>query len=273
MWRSPMLDLASPLDGLESPFGASRGFNPLSLFAAGEVGAFFDPSDFSTMFQDNAGATPVTAVDQSVGLIRDKSGRGNHASQSNASFKPILKQDGNGKYYLLFDGTDDFLATSAIDFSGVNKVSMFAGVRKLNNGSVGIVAELSASSTSNAGTFALFAPNAANTYGFRARGSLNTILSTPASYTSPITNVLGCTGDIPGDATIIRINGSVAASDTSTDNGTGNFTNNILYIGSRAGSSLRLNGGLYPLIVRGAMSSAAEIASAQNYVNGKTGAY
>lgn len=48
-------------------------FSPLSLFAAGEQGAWYDPSDFSTMFTTAAGTTPVTAVEQPVGLILDKS--------------------------------------------------------------------------------------------------------------------------------------------------------------------------------------------------------
>ena len=48
-------------------------FSPALLFAAGEQGAWYDPSDFSTMFQDSAGTTPVTAVEQPVGLILDKS--------------------------------------------------------------------------------------------------------------------------------------------------------------------------------------------------------
>lgn len=47
--------------------------NPRSLFALGEQGFWYDPSDFSTMFQDAAGTTPVTAVGQSVGLVLDKS--------------------------------------------------------------------------------------------------------------------------------------------------------------------------------------------------------
>jgi hypothetical protein len=52
--------------------------NPLaaairSLFAAGEQGAwYYDLSDFSTLFQDSAGTTPVTAVGQPVGLMLDK---------------------------------------------------------------------------------------------------------------------------------------------------------------------------------------------------------
>jgi hypothetical protein len=57
--------------GLLADVGAS--FSPASLFAAGEPGVWYDPSDFSTMFQDRAGTTPVTAVEQPVGLLLDKS--------------------------------------------------------------------------------------------------------------------------------------------------------------------------------------------------------
>ena len=48
-------------------------FSPASLFATGEQGAWYDPSDLTTLFQDSAGATPVTAAGQSVGLLLDKS--------------------------------------------------------------------------------------------------------------------------------------------------------------------------------------------------------
>lgn len=47
-------------------------FDPRSLFAAGEQGVWHDPSDLSTLFQDSAGTTPVTAVEQPVGLMLDK---------------------------------------------------------------------------------------------------------------------------------------------------------------------------------------------------------
>jgi len=52
---------------------AALGFDPASLFAQDEPGVWFDPSDFSTMFQDAAGTVPVTAVEQPVGLMLDKS--------------------------------------------------------------------------------------------------------------------------------------------------------------------------------------------------------
>lgn len=41
--------------------------------AAANNGALFDPSDLSTLYQDAAGTTPVTAVEQPVGLMLDKS--------------------------------------------------------------------------------------------------------------------------------------------------------------------------------------------------------
>jgi len=65
-------------------------FTPDALFAANEQGAWYDPSDMSTLFQDAAGTTPVTAVEQPVGRMLDKSGRGNHATQATAINRPVL---------------------------------------------------------------------------------------------------------------------------------------------------------------------------------------
>jgi hypothetical protein len=48
--------------------------NPVPfLFKASEPGAWYDPSDLTTLFQDSAGVTPVTAPAQTVGLVLDKS--------------------------------------------------------------------------------------------------------------------------------------------------------------------------------------------------------
>jgi hypothetical protein len=76
---------------------AAQSFFPGSLFANSEQGVWYDPSDMATLFQDAAGTTPVTAVEQPVGLILDKSGRGNHASQSTSTARPVL----SARYNLL----------------------------------------------------------------------------------------------------------------------------------------------------------------------------
>lgn len=79
-----LLPQTTPKTGLASSVAA--------LFSAGEQGAWYDPSDLSTMWQDFAKTTPVTAVEQPVSWIDDKSGRGNHAyTPSNATAsRPVL---------------------------------------------------------------------------------------------------------------------------------------------------------------------------------------
>lgn len=61
--------------GIGLPFASaiSLAAQIAALFAAGEQGVLYDPADFSTMFQDAAGTTPVTTVGQPVGLALDKS--------------------------------------------------------------------------------------------------------------------------------------------------------------------------------------------------------
>jgi hypothetical protein len=363
------LDYYQPSYGVMM-LSAGQAFSPASLFAAGEQGVWYDPSDFSTMFQDSAGTTPVTAVEQPVGRILDKSGRGNTATQATSASRPVLSarvnqlldtatlatqsvttlaatytlafsgagivtatgtnigvytagsnslvctagtltltvvgsvtfadlrvtNDGVGlpayqavvtstNYdstgfppYLRFDGTDDSMATAAIDFSATDKMSVFAGVRKLSDAAGRVVAELSINWTTVNGTFVVTAPDSANPqYGIAARGTSNAFASI-ATYAAPITNVLTEQMDLAGstvtDELSARVNGSaVTLTGASGPAGTGNFGNHPLYIGSRAGTSLRFNGRLYSLIVRGAASTAAEITSTETWVNGKTLAY
>lgn len=407
--------------------------NPIpSLFAASEPGVWYDPSDMTTLFQDAAGATPVTAVEQAVGRMLDKSGRGNHATQSVAGSRPVLSARYNvltysellsnaawvngsiasgtrtngsvsvsvaGGYsyvrqsinvssavdhtvsfditcdqtianvpircagafasnsslvnmtanqtvrvslsgiktdfwlevgidvrsgvvpggststgytvtfnrvdlrptndgvgipvyqrvttstdydtsgfppYLRFDGTDDFLITGSIDFSATDAVTMFAGARRLLDGSVALLAEISASSFSTPGTFGMFAPGAITNltpFSFRSTGSVTSAADpNNAIYSAPSTNVVTGIGKISTDTALLRMNGTQVAT-SAIDQGTGNYTSQPLYIGRRGGTTLAFNGRLYSLIVRGAASTAAQISSAEAWVNSKTGAY
>ena len=94
--------------GATEVFTTSGAFTPASLFASGEKGAWYDPSDLMTMWTDTAGTTQATVGDE-VARIDDKSGNGNHATQATFAARPILRQTGGGLYYLEFDGTDDVL--------------------------------------------------------------------------------------------------------------------------------------------------------------------
>jgi hypothetical protein len=102
--------LATRLTAIAS--AVKRLFSPASLFRNSEQGLWYDPSDFSTMFQDSAGTTPVTAVEQPVGLILDKSGNGNHASQSTSAGRPLIKQYNTTNKGLYYDRVDDALTVT-----------------------------------------------------------------------------------------------------------------------------------------------------------------
>ncbi|OLF36510.1 hypothetical protein BTW00_05330 [Psychrobacter sp. C 20.9] len=91
-------------------FGSSE-FSPLDLFAGGKQGVWYDPSDKSTLFQDVAGTVPVTKDGDPVALMRDKSGNGNHATQTLSAARPTYQTDGI-LYWLNFDGVDDELLIS-----------------------------------------------------------------------------------------------------------------------------------------------------------------
>jgi hypothetical protein len=446
-------------------------FSPASLFAAGEQGVWYDPSDLTTLFQDSAGTTPVTAVEQPVGRMLDLSGRGNHATQSTSAARPVLsarvnllertedfsntywttsfslinpfgsgsvvnattapdgtntadlvtETTGTGNHYLFtavfsdattktfslcvkaagrskvrltvgaaavtqgvyaqadllagtitsatlisgaytpvsssivnlgdgwyrcsvtvttpatshvgyiqlvddsgqinytgngtsglyiwgadlratndgvglpvyqrvntttdydttgfplylrFDGTDDSMATGNISFTSTDKMTVFGGVRKIND-TVSIYTELSANLNSSAGSFLLLS-GTNNVTGFEgtSRGSAPAALGTTARFAiaAPVTAIVTDIFDISAPLARIRVNGVVGTDGTSSQ-GTGNYGNYPLYIGSRAGPSLPFNGRIYSLIVRGAASTAQQISDTETWVNGKTKAY
>lgn len=65
---------------------------------------WLDVFDLSTLFQDSALTTPVTANSDPLGGWKDKSGNGNHVVQATASKRPLYKTNiVNGKSMVLFD--------------------------------------------------------------------------------------------------------------------------------------------------------------------------
>lgn len=340
-----------------------------ALFSAGEVGVWYDPSDFSTMFQDSAGTTPVTAVEQSVGLMLDKSGRGNHATQATSTKRPVLsakvnlltgsaalatqsvttaaipytlKQTGTGtitlsgtstagplvgpgtltftptagtltltvtgsvteaqletgavatRYqwvntvadydtvgfnkYLKFDGVDDGMSTAAVNFTATDKMTVWSGIRDTGVTTTGI-AELGVSLPPGGFVVHTNYPSVGS-----ASSGLKQSAPSVYGFARPVISnsyVITLKFDYAGvtalDEIAMRSNGVNRGLTTTGVNfgpaGTGNFSNYPLFIGARNNSSLFLNGNIYSLIVRGAASTDAQIASAESYVNGKTGAY
>lgn len=382
------------------------GFNPRTLFAASEPGAWYDPSDMSTLFQDSAGSTPVTAVGQPVGLLLDKSkglvlgpelvtntggpftattgwsdqqgnapltvsggnlvatptstgmsrtdapiatvaGKwytltvnmiqfsgpgptlavlqtrsgsivpeapvggtvgittfkflavgssvyltfgsnvsvvgvasilssvtikeipGNHARQATATARPVLQQDGNGKYYLAFDGMDDSMATAAINFTATDKMSVFAGVYFSDATGFDGVLELVGSATP--GSLWVYGSGAALEAKTRGSGGVSNGLFVAVS--GPSQSVYSMSFNLAGAAfsycIALRKNGTTVTNVGSNTAGGGNYGTGPITVGSATG--VLLTGRLYSLIIRGAQSSLSQIEATERYIKQKMG--
>ena len=262
--RSQMAQSVAPVIGVRH-----GSFSPQALFAIGQQGAWYDPSDLSTLFQDAAGTIPVTGTGQPVGLMLDKSGRGNHASQATAASRPIFRDVG-GLRYLECDGVDDGMVTGNIDFTGTDKMFVCAGLRTLSTVTAAVV-ELSVGVGPYNGTFLLAAHvDDGNNFRFRAKGTLQRDATSTPTYRPPVSVVAVGQANIPGDTTAMRLNGTPNG-ETEGDLGTGNFGNYPLYLFRRGGATLPFNGIFYGAIIAGAAYSASQIASAERYLAGKSG--
>ena len=246
-----------------------------SIFSVGGQGFAYDPNDISTMFQDAAGTIPVTAAGQPVGLILDKSGRNNHAYQTTSASRPILQRNATtGAYYLAFDGADDFLQTNNIDFTATDKVSLFAGVRKLSDVAQ-IIAELSVNVPLNNGSFYWVSgvDSGGNGYVAMGRGTNAASLALAArsfTYPAPDTAVLSAKHDISGNLSSMRRNGVIGIDGTGAK-GTGRFGNYPLYIGRRAGTASPFNGHIYSLIGVGRLTTGDETIALEKELAKRTG--
>jgi len=181
-------------------------------------------------------------------------------------------------WYLGFDGSDDFLVTSASNYSVTDKAQVFAGVRKLSDAAqacvmaIGLYGEAPGANNEQG---LLLAPgaNGASTYFWRVAGTATGTQANASGYPAPNTAVLSAQADIAADLQKLIVNGSAVLG--SGDLGTGSFgTAQVCYIGRRGGTSFPFNGRIYSLICRfGSNLTADQIAQAEAWMNSKTGAY
>ena len=242
----------------------SGGFSPSALFAGGTEGAWFDPSDIDTLFQDSAGTTPVTASGQPVGKMLDKSGNGNHATQAISAKRPIYTE-GSGLAWLAFDGVGDFMAVA--DVSGMRQsiMTFFIGVDPL---SLSLREDWFASGNSRAySTNNYILGNSASA--FQTLGRTPATIVTQGSMTANTKVIVSARSD--GTNINSRINGvaQTTAALTLGTNDTSGFTLGASKTDEVYNHFKQMN--MYGLIVRGSTSSAAEIASTEDYLAAKSG--
>jgi len=97
--------------------------------------AWYDAADLSTLYQDSAGTTPVTAAGQPIGLWKDKSGATADASQAGAGNRPTYTQSGiGGNPVLTFDGNTQWIVSAFNpNYTVVPNMSMFLVYQKVSD--------------------------------------------------------------------------------------------------------------------------------------------
>lgn len=175
--------------------------------------------------------------------------------------------------YLRCDGVDDWMSTASIDLTGTDKVSVWAGVKKVSDVSAAILCETSASANTNNGAFLVASPGTAGVANVQV-SSRGTALSAAVQtgHSAPKTMTISALLDISAPSISLRVNNGAATVGAATQ-GTGNYGNYPLYLFRRGGTTLPLNGKCYGLIILGRAATAAEIAQNERWMNSKTRAY
>lgn len=225
----------------------------------------FAATNATTKVYLSAQAGPMSGV---FGSVSFRELPGNHRFQTAAASRPMLRYNATtGSHFISYDGSDDFLVTNPIDFTATDKVSVFAGVRKLSDAAVGMLAELSVSSANN-GSFYIVCSSVLNYHQARIAGSLQSTVNSSA-VPAPRSSVVSLTGDIGADKTDFRVDGVSFRS--AADLGTGMFGNHTMYFGRRAGTSLPFNGHEYSPICVGRLTTADETANIERLLARQTG--
>lgn len=188
----------------------------------------------------------------------------------NVSVREIINYS---RPHLAFDGIDDFLSTPAIDFTSTDKVSVFAGVRKLSDAATAVLMEFSTAADTAQGAFNLLAPSSGGTnkYMFFSRGTAQApAATTRASFAAPHNAVLCGIGAIAQRLSELRVNGETVAT-SSLDQGSVTYGNHVLYIGRRAGTSMPFKGHLYGLTIIGRRVTTNETGKAEHALATLTG--
>lgn len=200
---------------------------------------------------------------------------GNGVEFSDVSVKEIIgyRTDQN---YLAFDGVDDFLQTNNIDFTATDKISLFAGVRKLSDTARGVLFELGSAVGLTPGSFGIEAPrlNTANAYGFTHQGSENPGVAavSGSNYPAPNSAVLVGKGNLSTTLSeSIKVNSITTVGPNTALGANTKYGNYPLYIGRRAGTSLPFNGHIYSLIGIGRLTSDSETIALEKAIAKNTG--
>lgn len=242
-------------------------------FGAGEVGYWLDPQNAASVFTNMAG-TMEAAVNDQPARIDDLSGNAVVFEQSSTTARPFLRQDGSGRRYLQFDGGNDGMSTaSTVDFTG-DQLTVVVAIRKVSDAAQAIVLESSSAGGTTNGTFGIRAPGTTpgtNRFTAISRGTtVRVINSTEASDVAPITAVVTNLAEISPSSVELRVNG--VSRGVSTDpQGSGDYTSQTQFLGSRNNSSDFFNGWIYQVVVCNAATTGNDLIELEQWCAYRSG--
>lgn len=221
-------------------------------------------------------ATPVMRLDLSGGNVIVWGAQLEEGTTATAYQKVVTQYEVTeagvpSVHYLSFDGVDDALATPSIDFTATDEMTVFAGVRKLTGTTPAIILELSGNGGTNVGAFYVAAPlNSTTKLRYLSGGSTFAFVdSSTAAPDNSNTIVTGLSEINPAGLTLRALGQDEGVS--AATQGTGNYGNYPLYLGSRGGNTLYFYGNLYGLTVRGKTTVAADVDKAETAMAKLTG--
>lgn len=182
-----------------------------------------------------------------------------------------VTEAGQPDCWYLDTSSSKWMQTNAIDFSATDEMTVIAGVRKLSDAASATLLESGTDASSVNGSFAVYAPRAVNNaVEYRSRGTAAVTVTEGNVSPAPTTLVFTGISDISSDSVVVRKN-AIVANTSSSDQGSGNYSNQILYLFSRAGASLFLNGHLFHLIIRGKTTEGSKLTGAERLTARKAG--
>lgn len=253
--------------------GLARKIDNLNAAVAAQAFALYDPYDLTSLRQDIAGTTPVTAHDDPVGLVLDKKHMGGksaadymaangitnpldcpgyHLGQATNTKRPKYRINGAGRS-LKGDGIDDCLQSiTTMALSHTDKVMVCAAVRKLSDAAAAAVLELSSSPFSTNGTFAFLAPSTlgGNNISWYSRGTTLAGVSPVGNLPAPMSAIVTGVGNISAPLARFYLNNTTQIPENTATQGTGNYGNHTLNVFARDnGASLPFSGHIGGLII------------------------
>jgi hypothetical protein len=254
-----------------------------------------DGDGFYTCVATFSGTTTDLVGDFSIYLANDDSFLGTTAGNSVELKQPQLEVGSTATAYqkvntafgvteagvptihwLQFDGTNDGLSSAAtLDLSGTGVVTLCGGAKSGPASDRTIVENGFNSMSAAFGVAVAVSPTASYEFFAASRGNVAAVLSVGAGAGNPPVNaqnnnVFFSIQDIPGDLSTLRVNGVDYTSSTA-DKGTGNHGNRTIHVGYRQASSNFFNGNIYFLLIRGALTSGADLTALEGFAAAKTG--